>query len=46
MFGCGAIDVDKVASGSQIVWDEIDLHVRGKLRALEVFDEVEDNAVM
>jgi hypothetical protein len=40
------IDVDEVAGGSQIVWDEVDLHIRGELGALKVFDEVKDNAVV
>jgi hypothetical protein len=29
-----------------MVGDEVDLHVRGKFGALEVFDEFEDDALM
>jgi hypothetical protein len=46
VLGCGAIDVDEVARGSQIVWDEVELQIRGKLGALKVFDEIEDDAVV
>ena len=29
-----------------MVWDKADLHVRGECRALEVFDELEDDALV
>jgi len=40
------INVDEVARGGQVVGDEVDMHIRGKLRAFEVFDEIEDDVMM